>query len=113
MAALKDHLAVVLMLLGEIWPWALVAILVPAGLALWRMRHGGWSDARSGRAALLGFFLGAIGGTFAAFALVGGAPADLGYWLDWAFLLVLAAVAGAYGALLAYLAMPPAGPQRG
>jgi len=107
MEAVMDHLAVVLMALCMNWLVWLAVLAVPLLVGLWGLRVGGWSDVRRLRAAGVGFAVGAAAGSFALFTIVGGAPDDLRYWVDWSAFALFAAGAGAYVALLAYTAARP------
>jgi len=109
MQAVTDHLVVVLMAMLMDWPIWCAILAAPVLLALISLRYGGWSDRRRLRAAGLGFAIGAPLGAFAAFAIIGGTPDDLHYWVDVLALAAIALAAGAYAALLAYVAMRPAG----
>jgi len=107
MAPVMDHLAVVVMALRMHWLEWLAVLVVPVLVGLWGLRAGGWGDVRRLRAAGAGFAIGAVAGGFALFALIGGAPDDLRYWVDWAAFAVFAAGAGVYIALLVYAATRP------
>lgn len=104
MDALMDHAAVVAMTVMMAWPLLMIAVLLPLTLAVLQRRRADWWSSRRSRAAVSGFVLGVLAGGPAAFALFGGGVGDLRYWLDWAVVAAFAIVAGAYLALIAYLA---------
>lgn len=113
MSGLTENLPVLVMLMvtNGVLAALLLGLLAAAGVYAARRRQ--WGDPRRRRVALLGLVVGAIAGVVLAFAMFGGGPDDLGYWLDWAFLACLAAGAGFYTALLAYLMAPLSNPQAG
>ena len=107
MQAVVEHLAVVAMTTLMAWPVALGLAVLPVVLITWRLRGGNWRDRRRWQAAKAALLFGAPAGMLLAFLFVGGHPRDLGYWLDWLFLIALAIAIAIYLAVLVFWALPP------
>jgi hypothetical protein len=108
MQGLLENLPVVAMLLWAYAGWLAAAALLLALSALQAARRGAWLDARRRRAATLTFLAALPLMAALAFALLGGGPGDMGYWLDWLFLGAICAGGALYAALAAYLLVLPA-----
>ncbi len=107
MQGILENLPVGLMMVIEAWPLALLAAGLPLLLWIVALRRRGWCARNRRLGALGGGVLGLVLGPLLAFAVIGGGPGDLRYWLDWLFLATVAGAVALYSALLLYLAVTP------
>lgn len=108
MRGVMENLPVLGMMAIQNAVWVALGMMLLALCLLLAWLRGGWSDRRRWRigAAVFAGALPVAG--FAALFILGGTPADMGYWLDWFFLAAISTAVAFYAALLAYLVVPPA-----
>jgi len=108
MQGLLENIPVAAMLLIMHAPLAIgtaALLLACVGVAAWRRN---WCDTRRLRWGALAFIVATPLAAALVFLILGGSPADMGYWLDWLFWAAIAAGAGLYVAVVVYCVAPSA-----